>query len=155
MWQYSPIKFWNHSSSSVTATCTTQLSTMPISLCFIVHMTKAISVKGELYNQKYQWCLQRLLGYLLRCTIKFKSGSQLPLKDIHRFVSKPGLCCLSCVVSVLLEGEPSAPLKVLSSQVFMKYFFSIQLSSTLTTENQPMVSSLRYPCCYYYGTTLT
>lgn len=58
-------------------------------------------------------CCLNFLGYLLRCTIKFKSGSWLPLKDIHRFVSKPLLCCLGCVLSVLLQGELSTPLKIL------------------------------------------
>lgn len=67
-------------------------------------------------------CLN-FLGYLLRCTIKFKSGSWLPLKDIHRFVSKPLLCCLNCVLSILLQGELSAPLKILWGSQVLKYIF--------------------------------
>ena len=47
-----------------------------------------------------------------------------PLKDIQRFVLKPLLCCLGCVlrVVVLLEGEPSPLSEVLSAmeQVFIK-----------------------------------
>lgn len=79
-------------------------------------------------------CCLNFLGYLLRCTIKFKSGSCLPLKDI------PSHYCLGCVLSVLLQGKWSAPLKILrGSQVFLKYVFSSQLSTIVTSlpENQP------------------
>ena len=47
-----------------------------------------------------------------------------PPKDIQNFVSKPLLCCLGCVLSVIvqLEGEPSPQSEVLSTleQVFIK-----------------------------------
>ena len=57
------------------------------------------------------------------------------LKDIHRLVPKPLLCCLGCVlrVAVLLEGEPLPQAEVLSAleQVFIKDLFvlnSVHLS---------------------------
>ena len=47
-----------------------------------------------------------------------------PLKDIHKLVPKPLLCCLGCVfmVVVLLEGDSSPQSEVLSTleQVFIK-----------------------------------
>ena len=47
-----------------------------------------------------------------------------PLKDIHRLVPTPLLCCLGCVLRVigLMEGEPSPQSEVLSAleQVFIK-----------------------------------
>ena len=47
-----------------------------------------------------------------------------PLKDIQKFVPKPLLCCIGCVlrVFVLLEGETSPQSEVLRAleQVFIK-----------------------------------
>ena len=58
-----------------------------------------------------------------------------PLKDIQRFVLKPLLLCLGCVLRVVvpLEGEPSPQSEVLSTleQVFIKDIYvlcSVHLS---------------------------
>ena len=87
----------------------------------------------QISPEKFDWVQLRVLAWTL--------------KEIHRVVSKPLICCLAVVFMViaLLEGEPSAQSEVLNplDLVFIK-----DVSVHCSVQLSPDPGQSPCPCCY-------